>query len=51
VAAALSGVIAIGVALLAVAVLRDVRPTTDQPVPADDDERPGRPEPAIAEPC
>jgi len=51
VAAALSGVIAVGVAIFAIAVLRDVRTGGHEPETADDEPRPGRGGPAIAEPC
>ena len=51
VAAALSGVIAVGVAILAIAVLRDVRTGGHEPEAADDEPQPGRGGPAIAEPC
>ena len=51
VAAALSGVIAVGVAIFAIAVLRDVRTGGHEPEPADDEPQTGRGAPAIAEPC
>jgi len=51
VAAALSGVIAVGVAIFAIAVLRDVRTGGHAHETADDEPQPGRGGPAIAEPC
>jgi hypothetical protein len=44
-------VIAVGVAIFAIAVLRDVRTGGREPETADDEPQPGRGGPAIAEPC